>query len=95
MLHHDDGVSEVSEALQDTDETMIVPRVKTYTRLIKDIEAVDKGGTQSGSEGHTLHLASREGAGLAVQCEISQPHLAEVRESAADLIQDHLAGQVS
>ena len=45
MFHHDNRVADVSKALQDTDETMIVPGVKADARLIKDIEAVDKGGT--------------------------------------------------
>jgi hypothetical protein len=71
---------------------MVVPGMKTDTRLIKDIEGVDKRGTQCRGEGHALHLSARECSGLTIQGKIAHANIPEVSQSAADFIQDHTAG---
>ena len=43
MFHHHQGVLEIGKAFHDPDETVIVSRVKTDTRLIQNIEGVDQG----------------------------------------------------
>ena len=70
------------------DEAVVVPGMKTDTRLIQDIEGIDQGRPKGRSERNALYLTSRKGPGLPVQREIPQPHVPEVSEPAADFTQD-------
>jgi hypothetical protein len=58
MFYHDHGVLEVSEALEDPYEAVIIPRMKTNTRLVQDIKRIHQGGAKSRRKGHALYLAA-------------------------------------
>ncbi len=42
VLHDDDRVAQVAQFLQRTDESVVIPLMQSYRRLVQDIEHVDQ-----------------------------------------------------
>ena len=60
VLHNDDGIAQITEFLERIDESLVVALVESDTRLVKDIEHVDKLGTDLCGQTDALAFSSRE-----------------------------------
>ena len=85
VFHHHHGVALVAQVAQHVDETVRVAAMQSDGRFVEDVERSDKRTAQSGTEAHTLALATTERIGGTVQGEVVQSHLAEEVEAVAYL----------
>ena len=60
MLHHNDGVAYVAQALERVNKPVVVTWMEADTRLIKDVEHIDKLRTHLGRKTYALSLTARE-----------------------------------
>ena len=75
VLHDNDRVGKIPKPLENLDEPVAVPRMQPDAEFIQHIEGVDHRRSQAGCQGHPLDFTTRQGAGLAVQRQISQAHI--------------------
>ena len=94
VLDDHQRVAGVAQLLHDVDHAAHVARVQADRRLVEHEQRVDERGAERGREVDPLHLAARERARLAVEREVAQADLAEVREAGADLGQEEIGGLV-
>jgi len=92
VLDHDERVAGIAQALHHTDDPLHVARMESDRGLIENEQCVDEGSAEGGREVDALHLAPREGARLAVEGEVAEPHVDQVAEAAADLRKQQLRG---
>ncbi len=90
MLDHEQGVAGIAEAVHHPDDAVHVARVQADAGLVQHEQGVHQGGAQGGGEVDALHLAAGQGAGLAVQRQVAQPHLVQEPYPRAQLLQDRL-----
>ena len=86
MLHHKDGVAQITEALQGIDQLGIVSLVQTDAGLVKDIEHAHQGRADLGCQADALCLAAGERACAAGEGEVVETHADKEAESGADLL---------
>ena len=86
MLDDDNCVTQVSQTVNDTDETLSITLVQTDTRLVQDVERAYEATSKLRRESHSLALPSREGAGETVKGQIAQADLIEEGQARADLM---------
>ena len=60
VLHHNDGVTDVAQALERVNKPVVVTWMEADTRLIKDVEHIDKLRTHLGRKTYALSLTARE-----------------------------------
>ena len=71
MFHHDDGIAEVTQALEDIDELAGITRVESYGGLVEDVHASHQRATQRGSQVDALALTATEAVAQTVEGEVS------------------------
>src|SRR5690242_13836976 len=77
VFNHQDGVSNVPQVLQDADQAVRVPRVKTNGGLVEHIERADQVRSQSRGKLDSLRLTARERRGQTVEGQVFQPDLVQ------------------
>ena len=60
MLHHKNGIAEIPQMQKRLQQLVIIPLVKSDTRLVQNIGNADQAGTNLGSKTDTLRLARTE-----------------------------------
>ena len=88
VLHHNDGVAQVTQVFQRLYQPRIIPLVQSDGRLIKNIQNPHETGADLGCEPDTLAFATGKGAGAASEGQIIQSHISKERKPALDLLDD-------
>ena len=74
VLHHDEGVAQVAQALEGAQQQVVVPLVQADRRLVKDIKHPHEGGADLGGQADALALAAGEGARLTAEGQVLEAH---------------------
>ena len=88
VLYHDQGITQVAQALQSIDQSRIVALVQTNRGLVQHVEHPHQPRTDLGGQANALGLSSRQSAGGARQCQIVQTHVQQERQACIYLGQD-------
>ena len=88
VFHHDDGVAQPTQFLQNVDEPSGIPAVQTDGWLVQHVAGAYKTRAQRGRQLNALRLAARQCVRQAIQREIFQPHVVEEFQALADLDED-------
>ena len=91
VLHHDDGIAQVTQVFQRFDQALVVALVEADARLVEDIQHIDQLRTNLGSQSDALAFTAGETGRLSVEGQIVEPHLEQEVEARAYLLQ-YLAG---
>ncbi len=70
VLHHDQGVAGIAQAVQHADDALHVAGMQADAGLVQDEQGIDQRSAQGGGQVDALHLAAGQGARLAVQGKI-------------------------
>jgi hypothetical protein len=90
VLHDDQRVAGVAQALHHVDHASHVARVQADGRLVEHEEGVHERGAERRREVDALHLAAGERARLAVEREVAQADLPQVVRARAQLCHEEL-----
>ena len=88
VLHHQDGIAHVPQALEDLDQPGVVPRMQANGGLIQDVERPHQGGAQGGGQLNPLRLAPGQGRRQPVQRQVLQSDPVQKSKAHAQLLQD-------
>src|SRR4030042_1050007 len=91
VLHHDKGITSASEMLKCPEKTMRISGVEPYAWFIQHIECFGERGSQCPRQCKRLVFATGEGACLAREGYISQPHIAHEFDPVIDLFEEAFA----
>ena len=78
MLHHQQRVARVSQALKNGDQTADIAGMQTDAGLVENEQGVDQRGAERRCQIDPLYLAAGEGSGLAIQSQVAESYLREV-----------------
>ena len=87
VLHHHQGVARVAQAQHGFVDARHVARVQADAGLVEHEQGVDQGRAQGGGQVDALHLAAAERAALAVQCQVTNAHVAQITQAGVDLVE--------
>ena len=87
MLHHDEGVAQITEAAQRRQQLVVIPLVKPDGRLVQNIQHAHETAADLGRQTDTLALAAGKGARCAGEGEVAQAHGLQKAQTGADLFQ--------
>ena len=90
MLDDHERVAGVAQPLHDTDHTPHIARVQADRRFVEHEQRVDERGAERGGEVDALHFSARERARLAVERQVTEADLGEVRQARADFGQQQV-----
>ena len=88
MLHHNDGVANVTQFLQRVYQALVVALVQADTRLVQYIEHIHQLRAYLRSQADTLALSTGKADGTAVQRQIIQTDIEQKLEPRTDFLQD-------
>ena len=88
VLHHDDGVAQVPQALEGVQQLVVVPLVQADGGLVQNIQHAHEGGADLGGQADALALPAGEGAGGAGQSQVLQAHALQETKPGLDLLED-------
>ena len=88
VLHHDEGVAQIPQVLEGTQQQVIVPLVQADGRLVQNIQHPHEGGADLGGQPDALALAAGQGARLTAEGQVLEPYRAQEAQPGADLLQD-------
>lgn len=71
MFHDDEGVAQVTEALQGLDEFFVISLVETDGGLIKDVKDAHEVGADLCRESYALGFPTRQGPSVPRECQIA------------------------
>ena len=94
VLDHEERIALVAQVVHDPDEPANIARVEADARFVHDEERVDERRAETGCEIDALHFAAAQGAGGAIEREITDADLAEIPKARADLGPQHPGGRV-
>ena len=94
VLDDDQGVARIAQAQHGLVDATHVARVQADRGLVQHEQGVDEAGAQGGGEVDALHLAAAERAALPIQRQVVQPHVAQILQARADLVQQELQRHV-
>ena len=94
MLHHKNGIAEIPQMQKRLQQLVIIPLVKSDTRLVQNIGNTDQAGTNLGSKTDTLRLAAGQSAGSPGQGQIIKAHINQERHPRLDLLQNRGANRL-
>lgn len=72
MFHDDEGVTQVTEALQGLDEFFVISLVETDRGFIKDVEDTHEIGADLCRETYALGFPTGQGPRVAGECQVVQ-----------------------
>ena len=87
MFHHNQGVSDIAQALQRGDEALVIALVQTNGGLIQHVEDSRQAGANLGGEANTLCFAARQRGGAAVKGEVVQADVEKEAQAGLDLLE--------
>ena len=90
VLHHNEGVAQVPQALEGVQKHVVVPLVQADGGLVQNVQHPHEGGADLGGQPNPLALAAGQGARLAAEGQIGQPHALQEGQAGADLLEDLL-----
>ena len=70
VLDDDDGVAEVTQAMQRVEQALVVALVQPDRRLVEDVHDADESRADLAREADALRLAARECLGAAVERQV-------------------------
>ena len=88
MLDHDDGVTQIAQALQRFEQAIVVALVQPDARFVEDVEHAAEPAADLAGEADALALPAAERAGRAIEVEVIEPDIVEEAQPLADLLQD-------
>ena len=83
MFHHQHGVPQVAQAMQDLDQAGRVSTVQPDGRLVEHVERADQSRAQRGCELNALRLATGQRRSQPVECEVFQSDVVEEAQTVA------------
>ena len=75
VLHDDDGVAQVAEALEGADEALVVPLVQADGRLVQHVEHPDQPTADLAGQTDALGLAAGQRGGRPGQGQVVEAHV--------------------
>ena len=90
VLDDDDGVADVGEVSEGSDEAVVVALVEADGGLVEDVAGSDESGADLGGESDALGLAAGEGSGGAVEGEVLESDGPHEAEPGLDFLEDGL-----
>ena len=88
MLHHDQSVSQVAQAVQRFQELGVVPLMQADARFVQNVQHAHEARPDLGRETDSLALAARERSRGPRERQVAQAHTAQEVKPAADLFDD-------
>ena len=90
MLDHEQRVAFVAQIMNDANQPADIARMQTDARLIHDEKRVHERSAETGREIHPLHFAAAQSARGAIERQIAQPDIAEIRQPRDHFPPQHL-----
>ena len=87
VLDHEDGVAQVTQALQALQEAIVVARMQADAGLVEDVQDADQAGADLAREANALGFAAGEARGAAIEREIVQADVEQKPDAGADLLE--------
>ena len=81
MLYHNHRIARITQCLQGLYQALVISLMKSDTRLIEDIQNIDKFRANLRSKAYALALATRECTGSSAKREIAQAHIGQEAQS--------------
>src|SRR5690606_18156287 len=94
MLHDDDGVAEIAQALERFEQHVVVALVQADAGLVEHVEHAAEPAADLAGEADALALPAGEGAAGAVEVEVVEPDIVEEAEPLVDFLEDGLGDLV-
>ena len=94
VLDQQQGVAQVAELLQASEQAAIVAGMQPDGRLVEDIEHAAQPAADLGGQADALHFAAGERAGRPGQRQVVQAHVDEELDAVANLA-EHFAGDLA
>lgn len=94
VLDDNEGVADVAQMFEGSDELVVVPLVQANARLVEDVEHPDKRGTDLGCEPDALALPARQGARGTGEGEIVEPDAAQEFQPFPDFLEHRVGNHV-
>ncbi len=88
VLHDDDGIPGVTQALEHGDQAAVVPLMEPDRRFVQDIEDASQPGPDLGGQPDPLGLPARERDRRPAELEVGHPQPVHDLEAVADLLDD-------
>src|SRR3990167_4641895 len=88
MFHHNDGVAQITQALESRDQLGIVALMETYGGFIEDVNNADKRRTDLGREPYALRLTAGKSRRRAVKRHVTQTHIEQELQTGTDFFED-------
>ena len=90
MLHHDQGIAQITQALQGHQQFVVIPLMEANGRLVQNVEDAHERRSDLSSQTDTLALTAGQGRRATAECQILQTHIHEKLKSTLDLADDLL-----
>ena len=81
VFHHHHGVAQVTEVFQHIYQAVCIARMQAHRWLVQQVHGGGKVASERAGEVNALRLATAEGTGNAVECEVTQPEIHHKTES--------------
>ncbi len=94
VLDHQHRVAARREIAQQGEQLLAVLRVEADRRLVEHVEGAGEAGAEGGGEVDALRLAAGEGARLAIEGQIVEPHPVEHLDALGQLV-EQVAGHLA
>ena len=88
VLHHDDGVAQIAQALERGDKPLVVALVQADGRLVQDVEHAHEARADLRGQADALRLAARERGRGPLEREVVQAHVHQEAQARLDLLHD-------
>ena len=87
MLHHDEGVSDIAQALQRGDKALVIALVQTDGGLIQDIQDSRQTRTNLGGKANALCFTAGQRGGATVEGEVVQADVEKKAQASLDFFE--------
>src|SRR5262249_27549410 len=94
VLHDEDGVAEVAQAPQSTDEPLVVPLVQPDARLVEHVDDATELAAELAGEANALGLTAAQRGPRAIEREVVETDVQEKEQPASDLGQRALGDEL-
>ena len=94
VLHYHQGIAQIPKAFQCCQKLIVVPLVKTDTRLVQNISHAYQPGANLSCQPNPLRLASGKTSGSSCKRQIFQAHINEKADTRPNLLQNLRADQL-
>ena len=88
MLHHQHGITQVTQASESAEEALVVALVQTNGGFVQHVHDAHQSGTNLTGQTNTLGLAAGQGFRAALQGQVFQPHVDQKLQAVADFLEN-------